>query len=210
MTSCCAIRRDPFVTCCSRRREEMPDDTKFRPPHRGHYCSAATYSPAYFLRDWYCGIAAAAAPLFFMGRCGAKSKRSQPPSVSVNTRPSPPTLSCFCSFAFFSFRSFVRSFLHLQKSFKLVNARLRNQVKAGSFGAGGLVPGLVLDAEKQLSRWKVSEEQPITTTLCTAAWWLITPPPPPSRTRKLQPMQVYVYTGCGCCGVWDGQGRVSA
>lgn len=48
-------------------------------------------------------------------------------------------------------------FLVLQKSFKLVNARLRNQVKAGSFGAGGLVPGLVLDAEKQLSRWKVSE-----------------------------------------------------
>eukprot|EP00752_Nemacystus_decipiens_P017232 g15436.t1 len=45
----------------------------------------------------------------------------------------------------------------VEKSFKLVNARLRNQVKAGSFGAGGLVPGLVLDAEKQLSRWKKSE-----------------------------------------------------
>lgn len=43
----------------------------------------------------------------------------------------------------------------LQKSFKLVNARLRNQVKAGSFGAGGLVPDLVHDAEKQLSKWKV-------------------------------------------------------
>lgn len=49
---------------------------------------------------------------------------------------------------------FSRCFL-LQKSFKLVNARLQNQVKAGSFGAGGLVPGLVHDAEKQLSRWKV-------------------------------------------------------
>ena len=29
-------------------------------------------------------------------------------------------------------------------------------MKAGSFGTGGLVPGLVHDAEKQLSRWKVS------------------------------------------------------
>ncbi|CAM9329467.1 unnamed protein product, partial [Laminaria digitata] len=45
----------------------------------------------------------------------------------------------------------------VEKSFKLVNTRLRNQVKAGSFGTGGLVPGLVHDAEKQLSRWKKSE-----------------------------------------------------
>lgn len=49
--------------------------------------------------------------------------------------------------------------VHIQKSFKLVNARLRNQVKAGSFGAGGLVPGLVHDAEKQLSRWKVRRRE---------------------------------------------------
>lgn len=54
---------------------------------------------------------------------------------------------------FFSCSLFLLDF---QKSFKLVNTRLRNQVKAGSFGTGGLVPGLVHDAEKQLSRWKVS------------------------------------------------------